>query len=156
MNRVRGFTAPIPWENVLDHELFHGKPWFVQVAECSAFTIYRNRFTLGVFWSYTMFWRLYRWALRRGKGPGLLATLFPQGVGAWIVQMMRTSGLLGTYAFFFWLILAGSARARINSTGFTRIAATNMVTAAAIIALPVEVSKRWQSMAAFMFMSIFD
>jgi hypothetical protein len=70
--------------------------------------------------------------------------------------MSRTSGLLGTYAAAFWTILSACAAGQVNSTGLSRLAATNMVTVAAIIALPVEESRRWQSMAAFMFMSIFD
>eukprot|EP00038_Savillea_parva_P011763 m.199938 g.199938 ORF g.199938 m.199938 type:complete len:259 (+) comp20908_c0_seq1:97-873(+) len=157
MHTVRSLVQPLPWADVLDDvRLFHRLPWHRQAIECSAVTVYRNRYTLGMFWGYTLFWRLYRWVSRRGKGPSLLKSLFPHGIVAWTVQMGRTAGLLGTYALAFWTILAACAKCRINTTGFTRLAATNMVTVAAILALPVEVPGRWRSMAAFMAMSIFD
>ena len=45
---------------------------------------------------------------------------------------------------------------RPTDKGFTKMQATNFITVAAIVGLYVEDKKRWQSMGAFMAMSVFD
>ena len=114
----------------MDHpELFAGANWLDKAVRGAVYTIYRNRTTLSVFWGYTLFWRIYRWAVaRHSKRPvALYAALFPRGLVAWCVQMARTSGLLGAYALTFWTLMAACAKARINTTGASKISTTNLV-----------------------------
>jgi hypothetical protein len=86
MTAVRNLKTPVPWIDARSHPvIYRCKTWYGQALRCGTFTIYRNRYTLGVFWAYTLFWRAYRWATSRGKGgTGLFMTLFPQGLFAWV------------------------------------------------------------------------
>jgi hypothetical protein len=65
---------------------------------------YRNRFTLGFFWSLQLTNKLVGWVGQRSK-PGaksLARSLFPHGVLPFAVGCARTSCLLFSFTFFFW------------------------------------------------------
>jgi len=134
--------------------MLHG--WSTKAVTCAWYTMWRNRWTLSVFWGYSLFGKVLK--MQRMKGPpvGLVKGLFPEGFGTFLIACSRTSTLLASYAFMFWTLVGLGASTRPTDKGFTKMQATNFITVAAIVGLYVEDKKRWQSMGAFMAMSVFD
>eukprot|EP00940_MAST-03C_sp_MAST-3C-sp2_P000127 g127.t1 len=151
---IRNHASAIPWKRVASVFRPSTRSWVVKAAKCGAWSLARNRSTLLVFWSYGLLWKL----LKRKRGEALARTLFPNGFLGFLGACTRTSGLLLTFGASFWLLLgAWSEYVRFpKDEGLSRRMATIFVSAAALIALPLETNKRWHSLAAFMVMSVID
>lgn len=159
--RALGPQEGIAWEHCLkvfridkSKGVLYG--WGDKAVKSAWYTMWRNRWTLSVFWGYALFGKLLKLRGMKQPRPGLLKGLFPEGVGTFLIACSRTSTLLASYAFMFWVLVGLGAVTRPTSGGLTKVMATNSITIAAIVGLYVEDKRRWQSMGAFMAMSIFD
>jgi len=159
--RDLGPNEGILWEHCLkvfridkSKGLLYG--WGSKAVKAAWYTMWRNRWTLSVFWGYSLFGKLLKLRRMKGPSPGLVKGLFPEGLGTFLLACSRTSTLLASYAFMFWTLIGLGSVTRPTEAGVTKFQVTNCITIAAIIGLQVEDPKRWQSMGAFMAMSIFD
>eukprot|EP00940_MAST-03C_sp_MAST-3C-sp2_P003005 g3005.t1 len=150
----RNMASPEPWDRAPSLFRKSSQSWIAKAVKCGAWSLARNRSTLCVFWSYGLLWRLTKWK----RGEALSKALFPSGVIGFLGACMRTSGLLFTFGASFWLLVGvWSDYIRFpKEEGMSRRMATLFVSAAALIALPVESKARWKSLAAFMAMSVID
>lgn len=156
-NQPNGPDAPscIPWARM--HRDIMGKKRTVlsKAIGAGTYVVYRNRFTLSVFWGLTLVRRLMAYTMAGKRRRPLLATLFPAGLSQYFLSCSRTAGLLFTFPMCFWF-LVGAAKAGNVGRGLDTRLATLLVTISAVLSMPVEDRKRWQAFAAFMSMSVFD
>ena len=65
-----------------------------------------------MFWGYALFGKLLKLRGMKQPRPGLLKGLFPEGVGTFLIACSRTSTLLASYAFMFWVLVGLGAVTR--------------------------------------------
>lgn len=65
-----------------------------------------------MFWGYALFGKLLKLRGMKQPRPGLLKVLFPEGVGTFLIACSRTSTLLASYAFMFWVLVGLGAVTR--------------------------------------------
>ena len=149
---MRSQKGYVGWKRV--KEIFcPGQSWFSRAFRAATWTVYRNRSTLAVFWMYSIVLRL----LRRKSGQSFRRTIFPAGVGGFLRDCARTSGLLFTFPFIFWTLCGISETfIRYPRQGFSKTNAIVLITAASVLSLPIETRKRWKALSAFMIMSVVD
>jgi hypothetical protein len=153
---LRHKQLTVPWDECKKAFLAEGQTWFSKSITCGLWTVDRNRYTLSLFWGYTIFWRTFGHLVGRNKGGTLYKALFPRGLPEFLLGCGRTSTLMFCFGFVFWNLVGLGAEHKPTPEGLNRIMTTNFVTAAAVIAMVVENTHRWQSLASFMLMSIVD
>lgn len=159
VKRIRDFPETCaPWDTCQDFLLSRHKGIWSKALAAGWCSFSRNldNGTLYLYWTYTIAWKVYAYVISGGKGGGFLKTVFPQGVLKFVVAQARTCGLLYSFGFSFWVTLGLASKYRITSTGLSRNLTAVFVTIAATISLPIETTRRWQALAAFMTMTIFD
>jgi hypothetical protein len=154
---LRHKTLAVPWSECRKAFLNEdGQTWFSKAVGCGIWTVDRNRYTLSLFWGYSIFWRSFNYALRKNKTGSLYKAVFPQGLPQFALDCSRTSTLMFFFGFVFWNLVGLGAEYKPTESGLTRGMTTNFVCASAVIAMVVENTRRWQSLASFMLMSIVD
>ena len=154
---LRHKRVSIPWEECRKAFLKEKQTWLNKSLQCGVWVVDRNRYTLSLFWFYTVFWRTIGYVGGSNKqARNLFQAVFPRGVPEFVFGCARTSMLLFLFGFSFWGCIGIASENRITSSGLTRTMTTNFVTLSAIMGAVTENTHRWQSLAAFMLMSIVD
>eukprot|EP00040_Diaphanoeca_grandis_P021846 m.116615 g.116615 ORF g.116615 m.116615 type:complete len:289 (+) comp28522_c0_seq2:439-1305(+) len=150
--------TPPTWAR-FNAELCPTENFFLKAMRCGQSVVHRNLGQLQFFWGLSLFRSFVSYSITVARGKehqgfrGLFKAMFPRGIPSFAFDCARTTSLLFTFPFLFWSFVGVAHKLKVDVSSNLIV---SLIAVASVIALPCENSKRWQTCAAFVTMSIFD